>query len=115
MSINSSKYKDIGFSSQFDYQREFLSGSVNYSVSSFGVQTHTIAHGLEYNPFFRLFVLYPNGRYYSPAYGAAGYEASLQVDSAYTDNNNLYVTVSENDGGGIISGTIYYKIYRRNV
>lgn len=117
MAIADNKLKYIQFSSEFNYERFKETLTQAYSVGSFGQTTYTIPHNLGYRPFFRIFIVFPSGRLYLGVNGPATYEASsgAQCDNIKVDNTNFYVTMSENDGGGTISGTIYINVYEERL
>lgn len=115
--IAQNKLKDIQFSSDFNYERFKEAKSRTWSVGAWGQSTFSISHGLGYVPFFRLYIQFPSGRIYLGANGGNTYELSTgaQCDYIYADNNNIYVTMSENNGAGTISGNMYCDIYLERI
>ena len=115
MAIPKTQYKKIQFSTEFNYQRQVISGTRSQALAAWNIRTITISHGLGYVPFFRLYVKMPSGKTYIAAAGASLYDGGFQVEEFYADTNNLYITVSESSGSA--SGTVnfYYKIYEERV
>ena len=108
-----SNLNNIAFDSTLRVEYISIKGHIAFSVPSFGIQTYTIAHNLGYNPFFKAFYTYGDGKYFDLFSGTGSYAIDGnggQIDDAHVDTSNLYITVSENNGSAI-SGTIYYRIY----
>jgi len=113
--IDPSKYKDVAFSTFFNYERLSKAGSFSWALpnAAFVTQTFSVAHNLGYKPYFKAWVKMPSGKIQVASSTPNSYEPSsgVELDEAYTDNNNLYFTLANFSGSVGGSGIIYYRIY----
>lgn len=104
----------LDFSTDFRYERVFRKSSVAFSAAGFSFPTFTIPHGLNYNPYVRLWISFDaTGKIYPIFSGPGSYNIDgnfFQIDDVYTDATNITISV-ENNAAGTITGRIYYRVY----
>lgn len=112
MTVDLSK---LNFYSGSRYERVVLKSSMPFAVAGggFAFTTVTIPHNLGYEPYYKAWYGFGDGKYFQLFAGTGSFNIdgnSAQIDNITVTTTDLIVVV-DNFGVPAISGTIYYRIY----